>query len=78
MSARLRVRNAIGERVHAIQLDALRVQFANSRDDGGWEDSARIGVRALNVAQRMLSIYSPKNGDFNQAFDKQMMQVKRT
>ena len=57
VSARLRVRNAMGERVHAIQLDALRVQFANSRDDGGWEDSTRIGVRALNVAQRMLSIY---------------------
>ena len=46
----------MGERVHAIKLDASRVPFANSRDDGSWEDSATIGVRALNVAQRMLSI----------------------
>ena len=78
MSARLRVRNAIGELVHAIQLEALRVQFANSRDDGGWEDSARIGVRALNVAQRMLSIYSRENGDFHQTCEKQIIQFKRT
>ena len=51
-----------GDRVYAIQLVALLVQFANSRD-GGWENSARLGVRALNLTQRMprlqnLRVYS--------------------